>query len=64
MAVQDPRTEDILAICKKLGLSPVLESEKNHPSNLYRSEGRVKVQKKYPKEATLKIIAQRLIKKV
>jgi signal recognition particle subunit SEC65 len=63
MAVQDPKTEDILAICKKLGLSPVLESDKPHPSQWYRGEGRVNVQKKYPKETTLKMVAQRLMKK-
>jgi len=63
MAVQDPKTEDILIICKKLGLSPVIESEKPHPSHWYRFEGRVKVLKKYPKETTLKMIAQRLMKK-
>jgi signal recognition particle subunit SRP19 len=63
MAVQDPRSEDILAVCKKLGLSPVLESEKPHPSDWNKADGRVKVLKKFPKEATLKMIAQRLMKK-
>lgn len=63
MAVQDPKTEDILAASKKLGFFPVLESEKPHPSHWYLGEGRVKVQKKYSKEATLKMIAQRLMKK-
>jgi signal recognition particle subunit SRP19 len=62
LAVYEPKVEDILNISKKLGLSPVLETDRSHPSRWFRSDGRVKVIKKFQKEATLKLIAQRLPK--
>lgn len=59
-AVHDPRAGYIAEAARGLGLEPVLEKEAAHPSGWWQPEGRVLVQRKWPKEETIRRIADRL----
>lgn len=63
LTVNDPKLDEISNICRKLGLSPVIEVEKSHPAHWHGSRGRLKVMKRYPKETTLRMISERLAKR-
>jgi signal recognition particle subunit SRP19 len=59
-AIEKPSPEDIAKAAKSLGLNPVLEINKSHPTNPHKKDGRILVDKKEKKSALLKQIAQRL----
>jgi signal recognition particle subunit SRP19 len=59
-AVRDPKAGIIAEAAKSLGLDPVLEKEAAHPTNWWKPSGRVLVKKRWPKEETLRRIADRL----
>ncbi len=59
-AVEKPRLEDIAKAAKALGLNPVLEKDRAHPSNHWKKKGRVLVDKKQGKAALLRQIAKKL----
>lgn len=63
LSVNSPDSKDVFDVAKRLGLSPILEKEKSHPSRWFRSNGRVKVPKKYSKTKTIRIIGKSLVKK-
>lgn len=63
LSVQSPEAEEIFNIARKLGLSPVMESDKAFPSKWMSGKGRVKVSKKYNKTQTMRMIAERLSSK-
>lgn len=58
LAVPGPTPEEIYAAAMKLGLNPVLEMDKSHPSG--RHKGRVLVDKKMPKSEVLRRIAEEI----
>lgn len=58
LAVPGPTPEEIYAAAAKLGLNPVLEPDKVHPSGRYR--GRVLVDKRMPKGEVLRRIAEEI----
>lgn len=62
LSVSSPTADDLFSISRKLGLSPVLEKEKSHPSRWFKSSGRVLIPKKHNKTETIRKIAQSLIK--
>jgi len=59
-AVEKPTSENIAKAAKSLGLNPVLEKDKVHPSTPWKKEGRVIVDKKGPKTKLLIQISNRL----
>jgi len=59
-AVEKPTSENIAKAAKSLGLNPVLEKDKVHPSTPWKKEGRVIVDKKGPKSKLLIQISNRL----
>ena len=59
-AVEKPSIEDIVKSAKSLGLNPVLEKNCSHPSNHWKNDGRVLVDKKDSKSKLLAQIANRL----
>jgi signal recognition particle subunit SRP19 len=60
LSVPSPDIEDIFKIAKKMGLSPVLEKEKSHPSRWIHNNGRIKVSKRHSKTQVLKMIGESL----
>ena len=63
LSVAGPNAEELFTIAKKLGLSPILESDKSHPSHWMEGKGRIKVPKKFDKTRTMKMIAEGLTRK-
>lgn len=59
-AVNDPRAGHIAEAARTLGLDATLEKDAAHPSCPWQPEGRVLVERKWPKEETIKRIADRL----
>ena len=59
-AVEKPSIEDISKAAKSLGLHPVLEKNAMHPSQHWKKEGRVLVDKKGSKSKLLVQIANHL----
>jgi len=60
LAVRGPDAAWIEAASRKLGLDPLREEKARDPSVPYEAAGRVLVVKKGSKEATLRLVAQRL----
>lgn len=60
LAVEKPQLESLLKAARSLGLNPVNERTKSHPSRPFQKEGRILVNKQTPKSAILKQIANRL----
>lgn len=61
-AVPNPRIEEIIEAAKFLGLEPILEDDKKYPRNWWLGSGRIVVNKKGSKLATLKLIAETIKK--
>jgi len=61
LAISNPRLEDIVEICRKLGLNPEVEADKVYPRNIF-SKGRIIVDKRGSKIKTLFLIASELKK--
>ena len=59
-AVEKPSVEDIVKAAKYLGLNPVLEKTVCHPSQPWKKDGRVLVDKKGSKSKLLIQISNRL----
>jgi len=59
-AKDKPKIEDISKAAKSLGLNPVLEKDSSHPSNHWKKQGRILVDKKDSKVKLLNQIANRL----
>jgi len=59
-AVEKPSVEDIVKAAKSLGLNPVLEKTVCHPSQPWKKDGRVLVDKKGSKSKLLIQISNRL----
>jgi signal recognition particle subunit SRP19 len=59
-AVEKPTSENIAKAVKSLGLNPLLEKNKAHPSTHWKKEGRVIVDKKGSKTKLLMQISTRL----
>jgi len=59
-AVDKPAIDNIAKAAKSLGLNPVVEKEAFHPSQPWKNEGRIMIDKKEPKTKLLKQIAKRL----
>lgn len=60
LAIEKPQLESLLKAARSLGLNPVNEKTKSHPSRPFIKEGRILVDKKNSKTATLKQLANRL----
>lgn len=59
IALNNPTLEKIMKVCSKLGLNPVIESDKSHPrGSIYK--GRVIVDKRESKLKTIYLIASAL----
>ena len=50
--VEKPSLENIAKAAKSLGLNPILEKDKIHPSTPWKKEGRILVEKKRTKNQT------------
>jgi len=59
-AVEKPNIEDIAKAARSLGLNPVLEKDRAHPSTPWKKNGRLLIDKKDKKSKLLKQIASRL----
>ena len=59
-AVEKPSLENIAKAAKSLGLNPILEKDRIHPSTPWKKEGRILVEKKGPKTKLLIQLANRL----
>lgn len=59
-AVEKPSFENIAKAAKSLGLNPILEKDRIHPSTPWKKEGRILVEKKGPKTKLLIQLANRL----
>jgi len=59
-AKDKPTIEDISKAAKSLGLNPIVEKDCAHPSNHWKKQGRILVDKKDSKSKILKQIANRL----
>ena len=57
-SISDPDLKEIEKAAAKLGLNPQVQPEKSYPKSWWESSGRVLVEKKSPKTATVKQIAQ------
>lgn len=60
LAVKAPDSAWVEAVARKLGLDPTREEKAHHPSLPGEVSGRVLVMKKGGKEATLRLVAQRM----
>lgn len=60
LAVQGPDSAWVEAAARKLGLEPEREEKARDPSDPSVASGRVLVRKRGGKEATLKLVAQRM----
>ena len=60
IAKEKPSVDSIFNICKSLGLNPILEKNKSHPSKHWKNEGRILIDGKGSKNKILKQIANRL----
>lgn len=63
LSVDRPTAEDIFSVCRKLGMSPELQDEKNHPSNGEAEKGRVLVKAQKSKISVLREVAKGLLRK-
>lgn len=63
IAVESPSIELIFAICKELGLDPVLEQDKRLPKSHWEKSGRVLIKKLDKKADVLLEIAKALTKR-
>ena len=59
-AVEKPNIEDIAKAARSLGLNPVLEKDRAHPSTPWKKNGRLLIDKKDKKSKLLRQIASRL----
>ena len=59
-AVEKPQLDSILKAARSLGLNPVNEKSKSHPSRPFMKEGRILVENKSSKSSIIKQIANRL----
>lgn len=59
-AIEKPNIEEIFKVAKLLGLNPVMEKNRAHPSMPWKKEGRILVDKKDKKTRILKQIASHL----
>jgi signal recognition particle subunit SRP19 len=59
-AVEKPTAENIAKAAQSLGLHPVLEKERYHPSTSWKQDGRVLIDHKTTKQKLLVQIANRL----
>ena len=59
-AVEKPQIDSLLKAARSLGLNPINEKSKSHPSRPFMKEGRILVDNKSSKSTTLKQIANRL----
>ncbi len=59
-AIEKPNIEAIAKAAKSLGLHPILEKDRAHPSRRWKKEGRVIVDKKESKSKVLVQIASRM----
>jgi len=59
-AVEKPNIEDIAKAAKSLKLNPIIEKDCHHPSQNWRKEGRVLIDKKDLKSKLLRQIASRM----
>jgi signal recognition particle subunit SRP19 len=59
-AIEKPSLENLGKAAKSLGLNPILEKDKIHPSSPWKKEGRILVEKKGPKTKLLVQLANRL----
>jgi signal recognition particle subunit SRP19 len=59
-AVEKPSLENIAKAAQSLGLNPILEKDRTHPSTPWKKEGRILVEKKGPKTKLLIQLANRL----
>lgn len=57
-ALEKPTVEDIAKAAKSLNLQPIIEKEYAHPAKHWKKEGRVLVNKKDSKQATIFQIAK------
>lgn len=60
LAVRGPDSAWVEAAARKLGLDPQREEKARHPGAPHEPSGRVLVAKKGGKEATLRLVAQRM----
>jgi signal recognition particle subunit SRP19 len=60
LAVEKPQLESVLKAARSLGLNPINEKTKSHPSQPSMKNGRILVEKKSSKANTIKQIANRL----
>ena len=60
-AVEKPNIENIAKAAKSLGLHPILEKSASHPSNPFKKDGRILVDKKEAKSKILLQIATHLV---
>ena len=63
IAVESPSIELIFAICKELGLDPVLEQDKRLPKSHWEKSGRILIKKLGKKADVLLEIAKALNKR-
>ena len=61
LAIPNPRLEDIVKVCEKLGLNPIVEPDKIYPRNIFM-KGRIIVDKKVSKLKTIYLIGEELSK--
>ena len=54
-AKEKPSLDDIFKVCKSLGLNPILEKNKSHPSLHWKKDGRILIDRKGPKNKVLKL---------
>jgi len=59
-AIEKPSLEAIAKAAKSLGLNPILEKTRAHPSQPFKKEGRILIDKKDTKSKLLVQIANRL----
>ena len=59
-AVEKPTIENIAKSAKSLGLNPLIENDKIHPSRTWKKEGRILIDKKDSKSKLLRQIANRI----
>jgi signal recognition particle subunit SRP19 len=60
LSVPTPSADEIYNVARKLGLSPILENDKSHPSKWMEHNGRIKVPKKFSKTEIMRMIAEKL----
>jgi signal recognition particle subunit SRP19 len=62
LAIADPNLEMIGRALQRLGLEYKIEEAKSYPGNWYKSQGRVLVDRKFPKSQLLVKVAEQLAK--